>query len=112
MHRVLLLVVFALSGCAQATTGEVSNPLERKWTWIDFISAGDVRRACEPGAPDRMRFVLNADRSRQVRIYDVDPVAKTVRTRVLVPTLSLKQLPLDRSLLNLFSPVRLHASGR
>ena len=104
LRRAVVLAMLVLAGCAQGSSGEVSNLFERKWTWIDFISAGDIRRACAPGAADRVRFVLNADRSRQVRVYDLDTAAGTLRTRVLVPTVSLKQLPIDSSLADLFSP--------
>ncbi len=105
MRVFLLLSVFVLAACTQASSGEIANPLERRWTWIDFIGAGDIRRECRPGSADRVRFVLNADRSKQVRAYDFDPAAGTLRTRVHRTRVAFSAFRIDRSFFSHFTPV-------
>lgn len=104
MRTIIFTSLLLLTACAQQSSGEISNYLDRRWTWVDFISAGDLRRECNPNSGDKVRFVLNADRSKQVRIYDLDVAASTLRIRILNPRVSLKQIPLDSSIFNLFSP--------
>lgn len=48
--------------------------------------------------------MLNADRSRQVRAYDLDVAAATVRTRVHRARVPLRAFRLDESILSYFSP--------
>ena len=105
MRVFLLLSVLFLAACAQTSSGEISNPLERRWTWIDFISAGDIRRECRPGSADRVRFVLNADRSKQVRAYDFNVEEATLRTRIHRPRVPFSAFRIDSSIASYFTPV-------
>ncbi|RED53910.1 hypothetical protein [Aestuariispira insulae] len=92
MHlRILAAISVAgalLSGCA--SDGEVGNIFQRKTTWTDFVSGGDIKAACVPGAANRYRAVYNANRADQVRIYDVATNAGggVLRTRVLEHAIS------------------------
>jgi hypothetical protein len=66
------IAVLILAGCA--SDGSVSNPFERRATWVDYISGGDIRRGCEAGDPAAQgvyRFVEYRDRLDQVRLYDL-----------------------------------------
>lgn len=93
-----------LTGCTASSTGEIDNPVLRRATWIDFISAGDIRRACDAGKPDRIRFVLNANRAEQVRVYDLDAADGSLRSRVLTPKPRIDEIRLDDSITRLFNP--------
>ena len=71
----LLVGAAVLAGCAAA--GDVSNPLERRLTWIDHISGGDIRRDCAAGeGVGRYRFVEYRNRAEQVRLYDLTPAVE------------------------------------
>ncbi len=96
--------LFLLSACVTDSDGEISNPVERRLSWIDFISAGDIRRGCEQDGRDRIRFVLNADRSKQVRVYDFSPSEKTLRIRVLSPRVSISEIPLNADIVDFYDP--------
>ncbi len=68
------LVLLVAAGCA--SQGAIDNPVVRRATWVDYISGGDIRRACqakEPGTVGRYRFVEFRNRAEQVRVYDVYP---------------------------------------
>lgn len=101
---IAVLGLAVLAGCAPASTGEIDNPVLRRATWPDFISAGDIRRDCRAGSPDRGRFVLNANRARQVRIYDFSVADRSIRTRVLTPKLPINEIRLDSSVTRFFNP--------
>ncbi|MCR9218977.1 MAG: hypothetical protein NXI21_02005 [Alphaproteobacteria bacterium] len=86
-----------LAGCASG--GDVSNPLERRLTWIDHISGGDLRRACAAGdasVRDLHRFVEFRDRAVQVRLYDLRPAGDgsgdaTLRAHALKAMIDVKR---------------------
>eukprot|EP00752_Nemacystus_decipiens_P001154 g1154.t1 len=86
-----------LAACASG--GDVSNPLERRLTWIDHVSGGDLRRACEAGdvsVRDAYRFVEFRDRAVQVRLYDLRPAGDgsgdaVLRSHVLKATIDVKR---------------------
>ncbi|RVU38453.1 hypothetical protein EOI86_03985 [Hwanghaeella grinnelliae] len=105
---VAILVVVSgvalLTGCTASSTGEIDNPVLRRATWIDFISAGDIRQNCRPGAAERIRFVLNANRAEQVRIYDLNAANETLRIRVLTPKQRIDEIRLDNSITRFFNP--------
>ncbi|MEQ8604660.1 MAG: hypothetical protein RIB45_15205 [Marivibrio sp.] len=68
----LLLSAVIFAGCAG--DGNVANPLDRRATWIDHISGGDIRRACAAGeAVGQRRFVEFRNRAEQVRLYNLTP---------------------------------------
>ncbi|MBL8672299.1 MAG: hypothetical protein JNK11_16690 [Alphaproteobacteria bacterium] len=64
-------LVALLGGCGYAGSG-ADNAFVRKAAWFDMLDGGDIRRACAPGAPDRLRLVYNQDYRSHVRIYDID----------------------------------------
>lgn len=96
--------VAMLAGCAASSTGEIDDPVLRRATWADFISAGDIRTACRKGAPDRIRFVLNANRAEQVRVYDLSMADNSLRIRILTPKLPINEIRLDSSITRFFNP--------
>lgn len=99
-----LVIASFLAGCAGMSTGEIDNPVLRRATWPDFISAGDIRRACRAGSSDRIRFVLNANRAEQVRIYDLSTADKSLRIRVLTPKVSVNEIKLNNTITRFFNP--------
>ena len=100
----LLIAASLLTGCTAQSIGEIDNPVLRRATWIDFISAGDIRRNCAIGAADRARFVLNANRAEQVRIYDLSTADNSLRIRVLTPKLPINEIQLDDTITRFFNP--------
>lgn len=52
-------------------TGDADNPVERRFTYMSYLAADDIRAACGPGSPEQYRFVYNAEYNRQVRLYEV-----------------------------------------
>lgn len=75
-----------LAGCTN-TTGEIGSYIDRRATWMSFLSADDIRASCKPGAPEHYRLVYYANASAQIRIYDLmetENKAGVLRTRVLV----------------------------
>jgi len=69
---VLLLGAVVLAGCA--SDGDLGDPVERRFTWVDHISGGDIRRACAAGEGiGRYRFVEFRNRAEQMRLYDLTP---------------------------------------
>lgn len=73
-----------LVGCT--TGGEIDNPVQRRATWISFISGEDIAAACAANGRERYRLTYYADRDIQVRVYDVEPnadPAAQLRARVL-----------------------------
>lgn len=61
--------VFALSACT--SSGEIDGFFQRKATWASFLSGDDIAAACEAGSETHIRFTYNANRAKQVRIYDL-----------------------------------------
>ncbi len=90
----VLLAFGLLAGCT--TSGEIANPVTRKLTWFSFLNGDDIRAACGPDAPARVRLVHNADYMVRIRVHEVvEPPAGPrappagsllLRTRVLGPT--------------------------
>lgn len=60
-----------LAGCSYR--GPADTFLGQRATWFSYLNGDDLRAACRPGAPERLRLVYNADFSRQARTYDVVP---------------------------------------
>ena len=83
-----------LSGCL--SDGTVDNFFKRKASWASFLGGGDIKQTCEAGSPDHIRAVYNADRSVQVRIYDLQANGNghSYRTRILAHAVGSKALPL------------------
>jgi hypothetical protein len=66
----MLLAVLAtliLAGPVRA-----DNFLLRGFTWFGFLDGKEIREACVPGAPDRLRFVYNAVYQEQIRVYEFE----------------------------------------
>lgn len=63
------------------------NYLLRGFTWFGVLDGKDLREACLPGAPDRLRFVYNGVYQEQLRVYEVErpfpgaPAALEARVR-------------------------------
>jgi hypothetical protein len=78
------LTLALLAGCT--TGGEIDNPVQRRATWISFISGEDIAASCAANGREHYRLTYYADRDIQVRVYDVeqtgDPAAQ-LRARVL-----------------------------
>lgn len=66
---VIGLVVGLLAGCA--STGPTDNPIRRSLTWFSYLGGDDLRASCQPGSPERYRFVYNARADEQIRTYDI-----------------------------------------
>lgn len=67
-----IALVALLAGAAACTTdGDISDPLHRRTTWFSYLSADDIERSCQAGGGDRVRLVYWADRTYQVRTYDI-----------------------------------------
>lgn len=70
-YHSLGLMVFLLAGCA--SQGPTTEPFSRTAQWFSYLNGDDLRRDCQPGAPDRARIVYNAVWGEQVRTYDLRP---------------------------------------
>ncbi|NMM44363.1 hypothetical protein HH303_07725 [Rhodospirillaceae bacterium KN72] len=72
----ILILPTLLAGCASITqsNGEIDNPVQRRAVWFSFISGEDIQRSCASDGRERYRLVYIADRTVQVRIYDIDPL--------------------------------------
>jgi|GEM_PF-857071 hypothetical protein len=83
----VLIGLAILAGCA--SQGSISNPFERRAVWVDYISGGDIRRACAQGTlrpGSAYRFVEYRNRADQVRVYEAradDGHAPALQVRVL-----------------------------
>lgn len=95
-----------LAGCA--SQGSIDDPLTRRTTWFDFISGGDLRRACEAdkaNAVGSYRFVEFRNRADQVRVYEIEPIRVASRGATLRGQVVFGKAVIDR--LNLFTePLR------
>lgn len=101
----MILPVLLAGIAACSATGEIDDPILRRFNWEDFINGGDIRRACGPDVV-RYRMVLNADRTEQLRIYDLDaggPTA-TLRTRVRQVWWSPTEIPLSAAARDVYRP--------
>ena len=95
------------------THGEIADPVTRKLTWFSVLNGDDIRAACGPGAPTRVRLVHNADYMVRVRVYDLvapppgpmapPPGSLFLKTRVLGPTPASLTIDLDTPSLALAS---------
>jgi hypothetical protein len=68
---VLLAVLLAAAGCTYQ--GPAGSYLGQRLTFLSYLNGDDIRAVCEPGAPNRYRFVYVADYDRQARGYEVIP---------------------------------------
>ncbi|MBP5857066.1 hypothetical protein KAJ83_08600 [Marivibrio halodurans] len=68
------LVFLALGACAG--DGRLDNPFDRRATWFDHISGGDIARGCRAGTvpAGTYRFTEFRNRAEQVRLYDLSSV--------------------------------------
>lgn len=64
-----IFVIGLLAGCA--STGPTDNPIRRGFTWFSYLGGDDLRVSCQPGSPERYRFVYNARADEQIRTYDI-----------------------------------------
>ena len=60
--------VALLAACAYQ--GPPTSLAEQRLTWLSYLGAADIRAACAPGQPDRLRLVYNAGGDR-TRGYDL-----------------------------------------
>ncbi len=101
-------VVAALAGLALVAActfrGPPDNLLVQRATWFSYLDGADLRAACMAGAPDRYRFVYNADFSRQARGYEVIPDAEG---GAVMQQMVHRGLTVDR--VNLFDPLSIGA---
>ncbi len=51
--------------------GAIDSPATQKFTWFSYVSGDDIREACQPGGPERYRFVYNARYDEQLRSYEL-----------------------------------------
>lgn len=58
-----------LAGCTYR--GDLETPFAQKLTWFSLLNGDDVRAACAPGAPERIRLVYNGRYQEQLRVYDL-----------------------------------------
>ena len=85
-----LAAVFAaltLSACAYNSSARVGqgsgidNPAERKFTWLSYLDAADIRNSCAAGGPDQYRIVYNGQYYDHVRTYEVTGGQMMARAR-------------------------------
>ncbi|KIL99697.1 hypothetical protein CCC_03869 [Paramagnetospirillum magnetotacticum MS-1] len=81
-RRLALPVISAslalLAGCAYSGD-DIGNPIYRKAQWYSFVEGSDIAGACAAGAPERFRLVYNGLWDQQVRVYEWDSPAKTLK---------------------------------
>jgi hypothetical protein len=63
-------LILGLSACTYRA-GLEDNPITRSFAWFSYLNADDLRKTCQPGAPDRYRVVYNGVWQEQVRTYDL-----------------------------------------
>jgi len=68
----LLLAALAVVLTACHYRGGHDNPAVLEFSIYSFLNGDDIRAHCQPGSPDRTRFVYNGIYIEQFRIYDVD----------------------------------------
>jgi hypothetical protein len=69
LHILVIALLVGLAGCA--STGPTDNPIRRSLTWFSYLGGDDLRATCQPGSPERYRFVYNARAEEQIRTYDI-----------------------------------------
>ncbi len=70
MKFLVAAALLLLSACAYQS-GDLENPLTRRFTWFSYLGGEDLRAACRPGQPARFRLVYNGVYKEQVRAYDL-----------------------------------------
>lgn len=63
------LLAVALAACTYRPGDD--GPLARSLSWYSYAEANDLRGACAPGAPDRIRLIYNGRYEEQLRTYDI-----------------------------------------
>ena len=108
---VVMVVLLAIAGCTYRPGAD--NPVARSLSWFSYAGAADLRAACQPGSPDRMRLIYNGKYDEQIRSYDVAALAAgsgfdggTVEVRIR----GVKDLSKGLELFDLFAAWR--ADGR
>jgi hypothetical protein len=79
-----LALAAALSGCAYSG-GDIGNPLYRKAQWFSFVEGSDIAASCAADSPERFRLVYNARWDQQVRFYEWDSSARTLKISSVRP---------------------------
>ncbi len=104
---VLSTVMLGLVGCA--SVGSISNPIERKFTWLSYIQGGDFSELCSPTRPNQYRLVYNGVYTEQLRTYDLS-ASGDLAVRVIGPAyLNEMEISNPSDLLN---PWRGHSASR
>lgn len=70
--RAVILLVVSLQTLGCGYHGR-QDAISQRFTWFSYLNGDDIRRACQPGALDRFRFVYNGVYVQQVRTYDFAP---------------------------------------
>jgi len=65
----LLVLTLLLTACSYR--GDLATPFAQKLTWFSLVNGDDIRKACGPGAPERIRLVYNGRYQEQLRVYDL-----------------------------------------
>lgn len=106
LRGLLMAIGGAILLAACQSTGNISDPFSRRSAWVDFISGGDIRAACQPGSIPAYRLVYNANREDQVRIYDLVETADggVLRVRVLTGKVRLDNRSLNTDFFRSFQP--------
>ncbi len=97
-------LLLAVAGCTQVTDGEISDSISQRWTWGSFISGEDIASACTAESRGRYRFTYFGDQSKQVRVYDLDVNAGTLRKRIITSKLTVGIVPLGAGFTDVFRP--------
>ena len=71
VRRLLAACLAAGMLAACQSPGPVDNPVAQRLTWFSYLDGQDIRAACAPGTPSRLRLVYNGTWDSQVRSYDV-----------------------------------------
>jgi hypothetical protein len=67
-----LVVLLGLSAAAcNYPQSEVDDPVSRRFSYLSYLAADDLRESCTPSSGERYRFVYNAEYNRQVRLYEI-----------------------------------------
>ncbi|MDX1737491.1 MAG: hypothetical protein R3261_04605 [Alphaproteobacteria bacterium] len=65
---ILFYLVLLVSACS--TDGELDNIVWQKLTWASFLNGDDIRRSCKEGGFVQSRYIVNANRAKDVYIFD------------------------------------------
>ena len=91
-----------LAACT-AYPEQMDLPGVQKLTWFAYLNGDDLRGSCQPGAPERYRFVYNADYNKQLRTYEVSDEGEAAR--VLARVQSGRGIAASRITLTLEDPI-------